>query len=112
MFDIEVDITHRSKKAFIVAMEVVYTSEYENDKEIICKGYKIENGSLILCSYSEICIPFAYPFNKQQAIEFAWGWLESVEPNIPTPDTDGSVEKGFIVTTKGTGVGSKDWGTF
>jgi hypothetical protein len=31
----------------------------------------------------------------EQAIEFAWGWLNANEPIEHKPDTDGSTGKGF-----------------
>lgn len=111
-----INITYISRKAFIVAMEMAFVSEYSRDKEMTCNGYKIDidTNSLLLSEYSNKSdvIKFPYIFNKQQTIDFAYGWLESVEPNEPEPDTDGSCKKGFQITTDGTGCGSKDWGIF
>lgn len=78
-----------------------------------CIGYKVHKNELYLSYYSDQCEKFPYPFEIDQTIEFAWNWfLHNNVPSQREPDTDGSTEIGYEITTERSGVGSSDWGMF
>lgn len=111
-------VANTTKEAFELALRLVFLDNYNyvknsNEKEYKCIGYKIENNKLFLSKYSEKCTLFPYEFNIQQTIDFAWGWwLKNQNPTDEEPDTDGSTEVAWMVSTKDCGVGSEDWGMF
>jgi len=116
MEEVEVTVAQTTKEAFAMAMNLVFLDNYSykgSEKIYKCIGYKIENNKLYLSKYSDKCTKFAYEFNIQQTIDFAWGWWENnKKPTAEEPDTDGSTKVAWRLTTEGCGVGSEDWGMF
>jgi hypothetical protein len=116
--EIEVTVANTTREAFDMAFRLVFldnktynrdTKEYESK----CIGYNIVDNVLYLSKYSDKCTLFPYKFNVQQTTDFAWGWWENTqEPTEEEPDTDGSTEVAYEITTKKCGVGSSDWGMF
>ena len=104
-----IKIIQRGEYPFKVAMASIFIDEYskpgEQPKPTF--GYRVDDGCLFL--YTEPYSPnpnitvFPYPFNKEQSIAFAWGWLEHQEPVETQYGGDGSSYKGFQVTTEKTG---------
>ena len=116
--NIEVTVQHNTKEAFEMAMRLIFLDNFRyekgsHEKKFSCNGYQIENNQLFLSKYSEKCTKFAYEYNIQQTIDFAWGWWENNQkPSEEEPDTDGSTKVAFLITTENCGVGSSDWGMF
>ena len=107
----DIKIRYRSKQVFDVAMQVAFTSEYTNkNNSFLLKavGYKIVDNKMYLFDFKskdedKDLIVFPYAMNLQQCIVFVWGWLENTKSTEAYPDTDGSVEQGFKITTEGCG---------
>lgn len=114
--NVEVIVRNTTKEAFEAAFRLVFLDAYRynnGSKEFKCNGYKIKNNELFLSKYSDKCEKFPYEYNIQQTIDFAWGWWENnQQPNEIEPDTDGSTEVAFEVSTERCNVGSEDWGMF
>jgi hypothetical protein len=115
--NVTVIVKNTTKEAFDAAFRLVFQDNYRYNshttKEYKCNGYKIINNELFLSKYSDKCEKFPYEYNIQQTIDFAWGWWENnKKPNEKEPDTDGSTEVAFEVSTVRCGVGSDDWGMF
>jgi hypothetical protein len=117
--EVLVTVQNTEKEAFEMALRLIALDVYSYggpskvEKIFKCIGYKIEDNKLFLSKYSDKCTKFAYDFNIQQTIDFAWGWYESnKKPTGNEPDTDGSTEVAFRITTEKCGVGSNDWGMF
>ena len=96
------------RKSFKVGMEIITNGL--SSGEFKCNGYKIVNNELFISQYSTKCEKFAYEFNLQQVIEFAWGWFKTAVPSANEPDTDGSTAVAFELSTERCGIGSDDWG--
>jgi hypothetical protein len=116
--NIEVTVANTKREQFekalaLIAMDINRWDQGSKKEKYVCEGYFINDNKLYLSKYSENAIKFPYEFNLQQTIEFAWGWYENnKKPKAHEPDTDGSTEIAFEITTKGCGVGSFDWGLF
>jgi hypothetical protein len=114
----DIKITYRGKHVFDLAMKLAFTSEYENAKPETVVGYEIFDNSIYLYSYcfepeSGNVTQFPYKLSLAEILPFVWGWLQTVKPSGQYPDTDGSVEQGFTITTDGTDWrGSKKHGSF
>lgn len=114
-FERTFEFIFRTKEDFIACMDVALRSKHIlNQKYYTCDGYEIQDNILILSDRSNNTkvTKLPYAFNKDQIIEFAWGWLQSKEPKGAAPNTDGSVAKGFKITTEDTGIGTDDWSSF
>lgn len=101
-----VSITYISKHVFDLAIMLALTSEYEPEKKETIIGYAIHNNMLFLYTHEPSdkltgYSSFPYKLNVGLITAFAWGWLEQSKPTQGQPDTDGSVEKGFTITTEG-----------
>lgn len=111
--NVTVIVKNRTKEAFELGMKLISIDEIPFNGQFKCNGYKIIDNELFLSRYSDKCEKFPYEYNLGQTIEFAWGWYENnKKPNGNEPDTDGSTEVAFELSTERTGVGSKDWGMF
>jgi len=111
----EVIVKSRNKEAFELAFQLAFLNgfEYKEKKDFKAIGYMVKNNELFISQYSKECTKFAYDFNVQQTIDFAWGWWEAnKKPSEREPDTDGSTGIGFEISTKRCGIGSEDWGMF
>ena len=109
--NVEVTVKNREKQAFELALKLISIDNTPMGKDFKCEGYKIIDNELFLSYYSEKAEKFPYPYNLEQTINFAWGWIENnKKPNGHAPDTDGSVAEAFEITTLRCGVGSDDWG--
>jgi len=111
----EIIVRSKNKEAFELAFKLVFLHEFEHQKKEDYKaiGYSIKKNELFISKYSKECTKFAYDFNVQQTIDFAWGWWQANQkPNEREPDTDGSTDIGFEISTERCGVGSEDWGMF
>ena len=109
----EVLVRNTKKEAFDLGLGLIALDETPYKKEFRCNGYKVIDNELFLSGYSDKCEKFPYEYNLQQTAAFAWGWYENNKiPNDREPDTDGSTEVAFELTTERSGVGSKDWGMF
>lgn len=121
----EINIIHRGKDAFALCMAVVFNGEYgqelTDDRKKMVRGYYLDKSKNVItlaehkgASEDSIAdmIFLPYAMTEKQAVDFFWGWLESVDPVAEEPDTDGSVEKGFRITTDGTSFMHKNWATF
>ena len=110
---IKVVVKNTEKEAFDLGMKLIALDETPFDGKFTCNGYKIIDNKLFLSRYSKECEQFPYKYNLEQTINFAWGWYEAnKKPSYNEPDTDGSTEIAFELTTEGCGVGSDDWGLF
>lgn len=108
---VEVTVKHTKKIAFEMALELISKENTPMGKDFKCEGFKIIDNELFLSNYSNSAEKFPYPYNLEQTICFAWGWLEhNKTPNTEEPDTDGSVSEAFEITTKRSGIGTNDWG--
>ena len=114
--NVEVIVRNTTKEAFEQAFRLVFLDVFRyngSNKEYKCNGYKIKDNELFLSKYSDKCEKFPYEYNIQQTIDFAWGWWENNKnPNGKEPDTDGSTEVAFEISTERCGVGSDDLGMF
>lgn len=116
--NVVVIIQGRKREAFDLAFQLIALDECVWDKEhrkdvFKCNGYRLNDNRLFLSRYSDKAVRFPYDFNLEQTINFAWGWWQAnPEPTERHPDTDGSIEVGWRVTTEMCGVGSDDWGMF
>lgn len=108
MLNNEINIEYRGKHVFDLAMKLAFTSEYIRDKPQTVCGYRIFNNSIFLHGYisdsdkNEGYVPFPYEMGLDECISFVWGWLQKTKPTYNEPDTDGSVDQGFKITTDGT----------
>ncbi len=100
-------------------MKLAFSCEYHPDKLEKVVGYKIVNNAIILFSYiveenDKDFFKFPFVMEFEEAVSFVWGWLNKTEPTGEYPDTDGSVEQGFQITTDGTSWrgGSGFYGSF
>lgn len=111
---ITVEVANVSYKAFesavkLIALDVLLWDKEKREQQFKCVGYEIKDNELYLYKYSDTCIKFAYEYNLQQSIDFAWGWWENnKKPTAREPDTDGSTEVAWFVRTKREG----DFGKF
>jgi hypothetical protein len=113
MYNVEVLVRNTKKEAFELGLKVIALDEVPFNKEFRCNGYKIIENELFLSRYSDKCEKFPYEYNLRQTIDFAWGWYEAnKKPTECEPDTDGSTEVAFELSTERCGVGSQDWGMF
>lgn len=111
--DVRVSVRNTTKEAFELGLKLISIDEKPFNGEFKCNGYKIINNELYLSRYSDKCDKFPYDYNLQQTIDFAWGWFEvNKNPTSGEPDTDGSTEVAFELSTDRCGVGSQDWGMF
>ena len=105
-------IKSRKKESLDLGMRLI-DSNRSSAKEFKCIGYKIYNNTLYLYSYSDNCDKFPYEYNLQQTIDFAWGWYDvNKKPTEKEPDTDGSTEVAFELSTEKNNGVSHHWGTF
>lgn len=99
-----IEVQSIGKEAFSNAIKLLFTNEFGGDvTETTITHFKVIDGWLCLFKSSPYRIEDAheqlYPLKINEAIEWAWGWLERTEPDHPRYDTDGSVEKCFEITT-------------
>ena len=112
-----ISILMRYKAEFEQALRLAFMAESTN-KETKWIGYAVSDNCLLLFSYKngdELTISdLPYSMNFEQTKEFAWGWLQSVEPREKDGwyGGDGDNVKGWKLTTEGVGVGSDNWGAF
>lgn len=102
----DIKIRYRGKHVFDIAMQVAFTSEYEKQTTTACAYKVVDNKMFLLDGVKEndkSIQLFPYKMNLQQCISFVWGWLENTEPIASEPDSDGSVNQGFNITTDGCG---------
>lgn len=104
MFNNEINIEYIGKHVFDLALQLSLTSEYKQDKTQEIYGYKIHNNSLYLFGYKDNkgipdFVPFPFAMGLHEIQTFCYGWLCHAEPIGEYPDTDGSVENGFRITT-------------
>lgn len=113
MEDGTLNVINKAKDAFELALKLAFLSSHKEKKAI---AYKIEDNSLFLYDYmaekNDNHVKLAYPHTLDDAINFCWGWYNNNEPKYAQPDTDGSVVKGFRITTENTGWQNKDYNTF
>jgi hypothetical protein len=121
MMNNEIKITFRSKPVFDAAMRLAFMDEYKREKPLEVVGYRIKDNAMVLFGYEpdkgkekEGFVKLPYPMGVEEIISFVYGWLQKTKPNYNEPDTDGSVEQGFLITTDGTDWrgGSEFWGSF
>lgn len=101
-----IDISLHGKQSFDLAMQLASIS---NPKTV---GFRIHKNHLVLywsestnADYSKL----PYVMNVPQVTEFAWGWLNSVEPTQEEQDHDGHNGKGFRVFNEAWGHVFGEW---
>lgn len=109
--DKKVVVVDTTKEAFTMAFNIIALEHTTFNRKFKCIGYKIIDKELFLASYSDKCEKFPYEYNLQQTIDFAWGWYEvNKQPSDEAPDTDGSVEVAFELSTEDAVIKTSDWG--
>lgn len=77
-------------------------------------GYRITADPVELVLYwaeSNKCTPFAYDFTRQEAADFALGWLRRADYGAE-PDIDGSCKKGWTMFCGAWGRIDGEWEAF
>ena len=114
MYNEGLTVRDKEKESFELAFKILFHQQFghHTDKHRQrANGYTVKKGVLFISRYSDKCTKFAYDYNLEQTTEFAWGWWQAnQDPKESEPDTDGSTDVGFEITTDGCGVGSEDWG--
>jgi len=106
----DISIKFISKPIFDAAMRLAFMDEYETKKPLEVIGYRIHKNAMYLFDYKtdsnsgEGFVNLPYAMGVEEVISFVYGWLGKTKPDYEQPDTDGSVEQGFEITTEGT-----DW---
>lgn len=88
----QITVKAEGKESFDLAMKLAFTTY----KEAV--GFMVKDNTLVFywCDYEAATkLPFKMKF--QDAINFAWAWLESTPVSTKQPDHDGDNEKGFMV---------------
>jgi len=116
----DISIKFISKPVFDASMRLAFMDEYESKKPLEVIGYRIQKNTMYLFNYktdSNSGVGFVnlpYAMGVEEVISFVYGWLAKTKPDYEEPDTDGSVEQGFEITTDGTDWrgGSQFYGSF
>lgn len=88
----KITIKAEGKESFDLAMQLAFKTHNK------AKGYLVQDNTLVFywCDYDK-AVKLPFEMKVQDAINFAWAWLENTPPSTGEPDHDGDNYKGFMV---------------
>lgn len=107
----QIDLHLNGKKDFDLAMQLA-CSDHKS-----VKGWSIYQKEKFRHLVLHWCVPdgntkinqFPFEMNTEQAISFAWGWLEKEPIAYSQPDHDGDNDRGFHIFNESWGYVNSDW---
>lgn len=107
MSEFKLTLRDVEKETFKLAFAILSKEKKPIGNPFRCVSYQVIDNEFYLFSsmptYHKVFEhkELPYPFDLDQTIELAWGWWENnKKPKESEPDTDGSTEVAFEITTE------------